>query len=62
MTTATATVQHYEVCVRDAWDVSVVHYTTKDFEHAQACAAGIRRSWEPRIIAIYTDGSFARVA
>lgn len=62
MTTETAaTVRYYEVCARDAYDVSVVHYTTEHYEYARQCALLLPRRIEPRIYAIYTDGNFERV-
>ena len=61
MTTATASLHHYEVCVRDAHDVSVVHYTTEHYEHAVACATHLPQRYEPRILAVYADGEVSRV-
>ena len=65
MTTATATttVRHYEVVDRDAYGVSVVYYTTRWMEHAQAAASRISSGSRPaRIFAVYTDGGVRRVA
>lgn len=62
MQTTTATVRYYEVCSRDAWNVSQVEYTTKHIEHATACATRIAERHNPRIFAVYTDGDVRRVA
>ena len=61
MTTATATVHHYEVCVRDAWNVSIVAYTTRNLEQA-LMYAGTDKHLNPRIFAVYADGDCTRIA
>jgi hypothetical protein len=61
MQTTTSAVRHYEVCYRDAQDVSVVHYTTKHYDQAKACARLLPQRYEPRILAVYSDDQVIRV-
>ena len=61
MTTATATVRYYEVCARDAHNVSIVLFTAQSLHDAQAYV-GLNRSLKARIFAVYTDGDVRRVA